>query len=196
MSISVDCDANGEVYCLNGGSCPQEQQEQEEESLAASNCACVDDYTGPHCEIGPVCNIECLNKGTCILGESDSPFLTVWPGDSPSGEMYCGCAKGYAGHHCEYSVDICGNNEHICLHGSKCVDGVSDGSDGSESYSCKCGNSDDVCRQQQGAQFCSPILDKGIDGLPPAVEYYGSMAVPAFCFNGGKCLDVLMDKQW
>jgi hypothetical protein len=184
----IDCDANGAVYCLNGGSCPQQQAEQG--SLASSDCACVDGYTGSHCEIDPVCNIECLNKGACILGKSDSPLLTAWPGDVPSDRMYCDCARGYDGHHCEYRVDICGNNEHICLHGTKCVDGGSDG------YSCKCDHGDHLCKQQQGTQFCSPILDNGIDGLLPAVEYYGSMAVPAFCFNGGKCLDVLMDKQW
>ena len=178
MSSRVDCDEGS--YCVNNGKCPE---------TADAGCDCPDGFSGSHCETNELderCTLNCLHGGTCQRGKDPGMDLTEWPGRSTGG-MHCACTPGYSGHLCEYLVDICGNYDHICLHGSKCIKNEG-------SYSCKC--TDDSCRDRHRTQFCLPTTKTGTSGLDPPVEYYGGMAIPAFCFNGGECVDIYEDGKW
>ena len=184
--MRFDCDATGKIYCLNGGSCPPD----------TDSCQCQPGYSGPHCENveETSCTLECRNGGKCALSS-----LTIqttkkrfpWPGVPPSAAMHCVCQPGYEGYQCEYQANVCGDYEHVCLHGSKCVlqkDKVS--------YGCECPRGKKNGCQHHKTEMCLPKTKTGISGLAPPVEYYGGMAIPAFCVNDGKCRDVRMGYEW
>lgn len=180
MSGRVDCNPDATIYCLNGGHCSQA------ESLG---CRCIDGYSGQHCEIEPpVCTLECSNGGVCSTGDGLSTF--DWPGEKPEEGVFCSCPKGFSGFYCEYEADICGNYDHICLHGTKCLK-----ADESENYSCVCDKASERCSEKLETQFCMPSTDAALIGLD-VVEYYGGMAVPSFCMNGGKCKAIAIDGEW
>jgi len=185
MSNRTECSDDGS-FCLNGGVCAA--VEEGSNSTDTSECSCVDFYSGVHCEIAPPpCTLKCHHGGSCQLGMPVSNM--PWPGVMPSNEMYCSCLKGYSGYLCEYHADICGDYEQICLHGANCVDTAAGG------YSCQCDAGDNYCQEHQGTQFCLPSTDTAMIGSD-ALEYFGGMAVPTFCFNGGKCHASQIDGQW
>jgi Notch-like protein len=77
------------------------------------------------------CDLKCQHGGTCQVGVKDNgvlediaqksvPSLNV-SDDSESSFMHCVCPDGYYGNLCESLVEICGDNEHMCLHGGKCI---------------------------------------------------------------------------
>lgn len=77
------------------------------------------------------CNLKCQHGGTCQVGVKDNGVLEdiaqdsapTWnlTDDSENSFMHCVCPDGYYGNLCESLVDICGNNEHMCLNGGKCI---------------------------------------------------------------------------
>jgi hypothetical protein len=77
------------------------------------------------------CDLKCQNGGVCKVGVKENgvlegiaqnsvPSLNLTD-DSGSSFMHCVCPDGYYGNLCESLVDVCGNNEHMCLHGGKCI---------------------------------------------------------------------------
>lgn len=188
------------------------------------NCQCPIGYTGSHCEQQMVCRRECLNGGQCVWGgtSTDDPFHSHaaphpnepyndnnMDDDDDSRNMLCECSQGYAGDYCEYRIELCGEQdppEHICLHGARCIP-ATPASDTTTSvvatatttrtYRCECASNDSECQTLKRTEFCMPDPRRDTaTGLPPAVEYYGGMAVPVFCFNGGRCVDVFADDHW
>ena len=166
---------NGD-YCDNGGSCSEDPDR---------TCDCTDEWSGDRCETkrqdeaAMICTLECLHDGLCMHGQPPDHDLMRWPGEV-SDKMHCKCPTGYGGHFCEYRVDVCGEYERICLHGKKCAKK-------DDTFTCECDPSDASCGQQHQVEYCLP---------KSAVEYHRSMAAPAFCVNGGKCVDVLEDGFW
>ena len=184
-------------FCLNGGTCQVDNPQQP--------CECTDEYTGPHCEYknespskppetkeptkpktnssskdetkGPtssrtnssydnVCDLDCKNGGVCA---AEDPSNAKW--GSREG-MYCECPDNYAGVQCEYPAEVCGKGDLVCLYGSSCV------KDGNGKYKCD--------RSRKKIEHCNPI------NFP---EYSLGMAVPAFCVNGGSCVERVNDKE-
>jgi len=169
--------ADGEesYFCLNGGSCQPENPEQP--------CGCTKWFTGPHCELeywmtppkptakntstdDVECNLDCKNGGICLSGDTSN---AKW--GSQDGK-YCSCPDNYAGLQCEYPAEVCGDGDLVCLHGSSCVQ------DNDGKYRCD--------RSQKRMEYCNPI------NFP---EYSLGMAVPAFCVNGGRCLELVYGRE-
>ncbi|VDH97456.1 leishmanolysin [Mytilus galloprovincialis] len=73
---TMDCceDPCHDVTCQNGGNC------------SSGLCACVNGYTGQHCEINDPCHdVTCQNGGLCLSG-------------------LCGCVNGFIGRRCEMMI--------------------------------------------------------------------------------------------
>lgn len=200
--LRVDCgristEEDKSFYCLNGGTCQEEEQIDEATNATRTTyfCQCPSTFTGTNCEQGIPCSLECLHGGRCRFRDRTqniSSLWNPWPGPIPSKIMHCDCPSGRGGHQCEYLADICGENEHLCLHGTKCrLDKNAVASSNEKRYYCECDSVDKKCHQRQPGQgqFCIPQA-------PGALEYYGGMSIPSFCFNGGKCVDVFRDGQW
>ena len=170
VTESEYCPYQPDLFCINGGSCPNR------DAPATSTCACPQGYFGDHCEYvapqGPECTLECFNEGTCRVGRTKS----VWGNQD---DFFCQCTRGYGGVQCEHLAETCDDGT-VCLQGATCErEALSD------SYYCACHETylgGSGCRQKQSMELCMPTLGP---------EYSLSMAVPAFCLNGGTCRDVL-----
>jgi hypothetical protein len=179
------CDNKGEVVCWNGGHCKRADYASQDEP-----CACPDGWTGPHCQeefTGP-CTLQCQNGSVCKTGKNPATY------GGEKGGMYCACPEGFAGLHCEFTAEVCGDenaDELVCLNGSKCV-----GEKGNYSCECETGYKEESSRynddgtqifcQHHHVDMCHPVL---------GMEFANSMAVPAFCVNDGKCVDVLVETK-
>ena len=75
------------------------------------------------------CKLQCQNGGTCAKGAKDlSHFHDQIGHVSHLNKTYdheyfehCICKEGWFGLECEHKAELCGQNEHLCLHGSTCV---------------------------------------------------------------------------
>lgn len=185
-SSENDAQSSSTNYCLNGGTCSPTN---------GAGCACPDGFGGEHCEMkndplsSSACDLPCRNQGACVVGASDSNQASRRAADllhidTDLDGMHCQCPDGYAGALCQYQIQHCGDdNDHVCLHGSRCVESPTKGAGGASTtkFRCECEDPDDpVCNKK--VEYCTPEAGH--------VEYFESMAVPAFCVNGGKCEDV------
>lgn len=136
---------------------------------------CPVGFGGDKCELR--CTLDCQHGGTC-----------VFDGDAFYGQrdsMSCDCPRDRAGRLCEARAELCGGTTHataelVCLHGATCKQ-----QKGSNEYECVCPDDNIECQERRSATWCTPE--------PPHVEYSRSMAVPAFCVNGGTCQDQIID---
>lgn len=58
--------------------------------------------------------------------------------------QHCVCPEGYFGIQCEHEMEVCPGGQHLCLHGSRCVDDFddafdADGNTASVNHKCDCG---------------------------------------------------------
>jgi hypothetical protein len=199
------CDEENDtdIYCLNQSPCKSNWQDTPD-----LPCACADGYAGEHCEfkcagndgnVGregcdtsiqfDLCDLECEHSGFCVQGtRAGDPALSlieIWADDAQ--DMYCQCPGNFTGTNCEHEVEVCGNDDHVCLHGSKCKQ-EDDGS-----YGCECSSAWTVellfagkfC-QHHHTDICTP------SGVP---EFYNGMAIPAFCVNDGICMEAVTVNQ-
>jgi hypothetical protein len=195
------CDKENDIYCLNKSPCKPKWQDTPD-----LPCDCADGYVGEHCEFHceegdssercdysikeafDLCDLGCDNKGKCVLNTAADPSLGfdgVWASHDIG--MHCQCPKGFTGTLCEHKVEVCGNLDHVCLHGSKCKQ------DADGSYGCECSSSwtkesrfaGKFC-QHHHTDVCTP------SGVP---EYSDGMALPAFCVNDGVCMDEVDEHQ-
>jgi hypothetical protein len=81
----------------------------------------------------------------------------------------CECPIGFVGPACEIQAQTCPDGTTVCLQGTNC------------SFK------HNVYRCENAIEFCKPS--------PPHIEYSQSMAVAAFCLNGGKCRDVVVGED-
>ena len=153
-----------DLDCQNQGTCqigiPPSGLDHEGGIYDLKYCLCRDGYDGEYCEIdttsgGPddvvennnppadvtACSLTCLNGGVCKKGLIDSSLLGLGPELSQFEPTknddleHCECSEGWIGKHCEASVEVCGDNEHLCLHGSSCV---LESTTGEASWTCNC----------------------------------------------------------
>ena len=191
---------NGHLFCVNGGECREDNPHK--------GCICDSQYAGFSCEFvkeefvqqeegqtnvtAPVdeptviaCDLVCKNEGVCRHGVKNSAYV----GDlqlhsshlQPTEDlMHCVCPDGFAGLYCEEEVDVCGENEHMCLHGSKCILN----SDGEYACDCQQADADHSETGYFAGDSCEhPVNDICTDEKP------GPSQPLLFCVNGGKCLD-------
>jgi len=130
------------------------------------------------------CDLRCEHGGVCRVGVKQVGYLDDLSDNAPHlGEnndnfMHCVCPSGYYGVYCEEEVDVCGQDEHYCLHGSTCV--PSDDVD--RSHSCDCVNANSEVASVFAGDSCEhPVndicnLDASLDTTPLS-----------FCVNGGSC---------
>jgi len=136
-----------------------------------------------------VCNLECKNGGVCAQGAKVLGSLHDVVGDvshlnqtHAMGEFaHCVCPEGFIGLFCEHKVEACGEGEHVCLHGSKCIPDAST----DRGYTCDCSFADAKVGKDDefhyfAGEFCE-YTDTDICSTEDNVEPL------YFCVNGGKC---------
>lgn len=111
-------------FCTNGGECPPP-------GMSYDYCSCPDGFSGPRCEFraedDEKCDLNC-NAGKCFFGsgnENDS-LLNQMDIYAPSDDffsresLHCKCQDGYDGEFCEHKIEVCGDEEHVCMNESRC----------------------------------------------------------------------------
>lgn len=129
------------------------------------------------------CDTSCLNDGICRKGAKDLGTLGQIAHDiehlnqtSNVEFEHCVCRPGFAGVHCETKVDVCGQGQHVCLHGSKCVTN-------GKYHACDCSNANQGDASEEFAgRSCehkaTDICTKGELGPGKPLS---------FCTNAGTC---------
>lgn len=170
---------NGRQFCTNNGTCTVIGD-------GLYNCTCTGGYHGPHCEFADsvdapksyqTCSLICQNGGFCAEGRKDYGMLThiadighLINNTFSTSLEHCVCATGYTGDLCEHVVQVCADNQHVCFHGSECVD-----DDGGDSE-CDCDASQDSARVSTAGEYCQ---------YKATVECDAESGV--FCVNNGVC---------
>ena len=165
------------------------------EILRHLGCDCPDGFHGPICEFADTedngdyetCSLKCENGGKCHKGVKDISFLgklnlgpvvsNVTTTHNRAFE-HCVCPDGFAGLTCDIEVVTCGDNSHVCLYGSKCVeDGDGHKCDCEGAFSASEKYAGDYC-QYKATEFCTTTGESGTgeDNF-------------SFCVNNGTCTD-------
>lgn len=128
------------------------------------------------------CKLTCLNGGTCRKGQMAFAAADgIGPGDLGGDNLLnsdserCLCPQGFTGGRCEFPYVECGNGEHMCLTGSKCVPPQDEG----QPWTCECANgAGDTCNRHSTSQCVSPDTKNSI---------YRGMESLIMCVNDGAC---------
>jgi hypothetical protein len=124
-------------------------------------------------------------KGVKDLGSYEDAIGSVDHLNKTYHETYfehCACPDGFVGLTCEHKVEMCGDNEQYCLHGSTCIEDTG-------GSICDCSKADETIGH--GDQ---PSLFAGESCQHPANDIcVQGAAFPtrplSFCVNGGTCRD-------
>jgi hypothetical protein len=136
------------------------------------------------------CHLDCQNKGICAKGAKDLGILqdvaeNVDNLNDTHHESYfehCVCRDGWIGLECAEKVEVCGEGEHICLHGSTCVS-----DDGK--HACDCSDADQGQSLFAGDSCQHAATDVCTLGEPsPGRPFY-------FCVNEGICKEKVTADQ-
>merc|ERR1712003_575984 len=94
---------------------------------------------------------------------------------------HCVCQPGFTGLRCEYNIETCGEEEHFCLHGAKCI--TITNSDNLQKYSCDCSTTSSSISPAFAGESCEHKSTSvcTIGDLLPGQPL-------SFCVNGGTCL--------
>lgn len=167
-------------------------------------CKCKPGYTGDICDIvldgsseineqveeEAKCELDC-GAGNCRKGVKDLSLLEGFgselahiANETNQNFEHCVCPSGLVGPRCEFKVEVCGNGEHLCLHGSKCVKK-------NDKHACDCDTFDGLGQiagafcQHSASQFCTETGNAVL----------GGQASRAFCVNGGTCKGKIKDND-
>lgn len=136
--------------------------------------------------------LHCENQGVCEEGTTSYDFLAGFRGVAESGvslwpfavehvqNHHCQCPDRYTGVRCEVEFVTCGDREHTCFHGARCLETMDDLNEQAETvYSCNCETIDTASLTHYAGNFCehpaSSVCDNGVHR--------------SFCVNDGVCLD-------
>lgn len=142
------------------------------------------------------CTLTCSNGGECRKGAKDfSSILGVGPElshlvdtDTHSENFeHCVCPKGFTGSKCEHQYVECGNGEHICLHGSKCI--PPDDGDKYPVWTCDCEQAFREDHKYSG-EFCQHHHTTLCTTSDTENRIYQGAASLAFCVNDGVCIEI------
>lgn len=155
------------------------------------SCECPPEWAGPSCEFEEDardeeyedCQLDCLNGGHCRKGAKNTVAMTSVNEDLASATHdenfeHCVCPAGYTGLRCQYKYEECGNKEHICLHGTKCV--APSAAEGRPTWTCDCGDS-------QSGTFCQHHRTSTCTSEDSSQSIYRGMLSVAYCVNDGVC---------
>ena len=133
------------------------------------------------------CDLKCQNGGTCRVGVKDVGVFADLKQNAPyvndtshDNFQHCVCPDGYYGVYCEEQVQVCGDSEHLCLNGGKCIRNDQD------ETACDCVNVDTsgaVPSAYAGNHCEHPVNDICTEDSIAAME----SAPLSFCVNGGTC---------
>lgn len=152
-----------------------------------AGCDCLAGFSGPVCEYEenkePECSLECQNGGVCKKGDryfsnvTQNPELSFLDAFDNDTIEHCLCKSGFAGAHCETEIEVCGDDNHVCLHGSKCLE-EEDGS-----YRCDC-ESAFTTESRYAGKFCQ---HHHTDVCTPSGHFLfdGTANDMPFCVNDG-----------
>lgn len=125
------------------------------------------------------CTLQCENEGQCRKGFKDiSVVSNVVPYDSELTQTanddfeHCVCPAGFVGLRCEHVIEICPGGEHVCLHGSKCVQT-------GDEHSCDCSASTTYDLAGSSCEHKSYVSCNTGETHPAQPR--------SFCVNGGIC---------
>jgi hypothetical protein len=127
---------------------------------------------------GP-CTLPCENGGVCRNGVKDVTILDDLGAQHLNrthiNYEHCVCDDGFVGAQCEHQIQICGDGEHLCLHGGTCVTD-------NENHACDCSTTDSTLSGAFGGKSCQhPANDICTIGE------FSPMSSLSFCVNGGVC---------
>lgn len=187
-------------FCTNGGTCKENYLE---------GCDCPPAWHGFRCQFATgetdlpendsdndsdggtlknTCELPCKNGGVCAEGAKDLGDL-----DSVIGEIehlnatfdqthfaHCVCPEGWVGLTCDHKIEVCGENEHYCLHGSKCVQ------DETGKHKCDCAEADEVIGDGGVPVFAGDYCEHVATDICTFGEDYPGKPI-YFCVNSGRC---------
>jgi len=135
------------------------------------------------------CKLDCKNGSVCAKGAKDlSNFRGAVDHVAHLNQTYdqeyfehCVCKEGWFGLECEHKAEVCGADEHLCLHGSKCVKN-------NQHHGCDCSQADEQLDGSDNSLFAGDSCQH------PATDIctYGKNAPGRplfFCTNQGTCND-------
>lgn len=140
---------------------------------------------GQHLDHLDQCNLQCENFGICRKGSKDIGVIShIAAHVAELNQTYnddfehCVCRENFVGLRCEHEIEICPGGEHVCLHGSKCVQNEN---------SCDCSASNTHVLAGSSCEHKNYVsCNKG--ELRPAQPR-------SFCVNGGTCLAMVSGTQ-
>ncbi|KAG7356933.1 EGF-like domain containing protein [Nitzschia inconspicua] len=198
LCAPIDGSLGNVHFCTNGGVCPT--------NSLMMPCKCDTAWQGFHCEfaVDPAdlpgfrdginnqddfsCNLPCENGGICANGVKDlGPFQNTVSDVSHLNQTFdkdhfahCVCPEGFVGLKCQHKVEVCGNEEHVCLHGSTCVENEAG------EYTCDCSLADEIIGSKDKPVFAGNSCQyTGTDICTIGDDYPGKPLY--FCVNGGIC---------
>lgn len=193
-------DSTSSSFCVNGGKCQEDNTCKCDSPWIGVHCEypiSLSDVLNKHGDdtddatptnSAAECNLDCQNGGVCAHGAKELGSLYEVFGDvshlnvthAENEFAHCICKQGWIGIKCEQKVEVCGKDQHVCLHGSKCIPDSSN----DRGYHCDCSVADDTVEGEKhffAGDFCEYIdTDMCTVGEDPQEPLY-------FCVNGGEC---------
>jgi len=191
-------------FCVNGGKCQESDVCDCELPWKGNRCEFPVDAKDPHRyhsesssnranDYDPLteCHLKCMNGGVCVQGAKDLGAVRDSIKDiahlnqkyAEDQFAHCACTSGWIGLTCENKVEVCGDNQHLCFHGSKCVSDTNT----DRGYSCDCSQANDtVGNNGEVRTFAGDACQyTDVDICTIGKEYLGQPQY--FCVNGGSC---------
>jgi len=191
----------GVEFCVNGGECRNEGgcgcptgyeglrcefslvDGQDSEDDIAPN----DGNHGIDNDEEYTCHLQCQNGGVCAkgakdLGSAHHAIEHVSHLNQTYDEQFfehCVCQDGWIGLECEHKADYCGENEHICLHGSTCVKN-------NQQHGCDCSDADEQVGGADHPLFAGDSCQHPATDICSEGENYPGRPL-YFCVNQGRC---------
>ena len=171
------------AFCVNYGVCPVTKHE---------TCHCPPGFVGHQCEERgfekPPCSLQCQNGGICRTGTKDyghvgDKFDLPFQQESHLNFEHCSCPQGWTGVDCSIPMEICGDMQHVCTHGSTCVE-KSQGL-----YECDCSAATIKSKAIAGL-YCEHDV-KAQDMCTKGNAADSSRDAHSFCVNGGVCVGIV-----
>lgn len=128
------------------------------------------------------CDLQCPTDigATCAFGNSPHTGSNGYTQEVSIDGMHCSCPPGYTGLRCEAAFESCGDGQHVCYHGGRCVSGEVDDFGNVQLY-CDCSAAQDDGGVPHVGKYCQHAT------VSEEAENCDATNEATFCFNGGVC---------